>query len=397
MILIDIAIVIILFLIGFNVKNLFKGFDAYDKKILNKLFFWHFFIAIMFHFYIENFGGDAVYYWSSTKTDSLDEILSYVQKGSAAAILQLINYIPSKLLSLSFFAGNMLYALLGYIGFVYLYGIIKSLLPERAAFSEIKLFKIPLFPWLLFLPNLHFWSSGIGKDTIMFFCIALFVYSLINVKRRIFGLGIAVAISLLIRPHITLFLLSGFGIGYLIDGKLQGYQKVMIFIVIGIGFASMFSYVLNFVQLESFETGAIEEYASRKSASLNQERSGSGIDISGYSFPLKVFTFLYRPLFFDINGILAVLASFENLILMIVTLRLFRRRILKSIKRANFLIKGMIIYFVVGTFAFSLILGNLGIMLRQKNQLFPMFIIIVLWILHDYYITDKPIGKNLNE
>lgn len=384
MILLDISIVIIIFLIGFNLKNFFKDFDEKDKSILNKLFFWHFFIAIGFHFYIQNFGGDAIYYWNSTKTDSLDEILSYAQRGSAAAILQLINYIPSRLLSLSFFTGNMLFALLGYAGFVYLYRIIKHVIPDRALLSQIKLMRIPLFPWLLFLPNIHFWSSGIGKDTILFFCIALFAYSFIDMKRRFIGIAIAVGLSLLIRPHITLFLLSSFGLGYLIDGKLPGYQKALIFVVILAAFASMFSYVLNFVQLESFESGAIEEYASKKSASLNQARSGSGVDISGYPFPLKVFTFLYRPLFFDINGILAIVASFENLILLLLTIRLFMSNVWRYIKQSSYLIKGILIYFVVSTFAFSLILGNLGIMLRQKNQLFPLFLIFVIWVLYLY-------------
>ena len=229
----------------------------------------------------------------------------------------------------------------------------------------------------------------------MFFCIALFVYSIINIKRRFLGLGIALAISLVIRPHITLFLLSGFGLGYLVDGKLPGYQKALMVIIIIAGFASMFSYVLNFVQLESFETGAIEEYASKKSASLNQNRSGSGVDISGYPYPLKVFTFLYRPLFFDINGILAVVASFENLILLLITFRALRNKVWRRLKKSDFLVKGMLFYFCAGTLAFSLILGNLGIMLRQKNQLFPLLLIIIMWIFYDTVYTARNTEKQL--
>lgn len=393
MILLDICICLVVFIIGFNFKHLFKNFTASDKRTIDKLFLWHFTIAILFHFYVDIFGGDAQYYWSSTKTDSLDEIITYVSKGSATGVIQLLNYIPSKLLGASFFVGNMIYALIGFIGFVYLFQIVKHLFPDVSELSQLKVAKIPLFPWLFFLPNLHFWSSGIGKDTILFFCIALFVYSLVSIKRRFVGLGIAIGLSLLIRPHITLFLLSGFGLGYLIDGNLPGYQKAFIFLIFLAGFASIFNYVLSFVELESFETNAIEEYASRKASSLNQERSGSGVDISGYPFPLKVFTFLYRPLFFDINGILAIVASFENLFLLIITIKAFRSKLWRAIKQSSYLIKGMLIYFILGSFAFSLILGNLGIMLRQKNQFFPLFIIISLWVLYDYATKTKELDR----
>ena len=368
-----------------------RGFDKIDRKFLKQLFFYHFLIAIAFHFYIANFGGDATYYWEFARDSSLEDIMEIVNRGSATGVLYLINYLPANIFQLSFFTGNMMYALLGYVGFVYIYKTLKDIFGDLRQLFSIKLFGISIHPWIWFLPNLHFWSSGIGKDTILFFCIAVFIFCIQKVRTRLLGLLVSIIISLAIRPHITLFLLVSFGIGYMIDGRLKGYQKALLFMVFLVGFISIFNYVLEFVQLESLETSAIDEYASTKAANLNKAQSGSGIDISSYPFPLKVFTFLYRPLFFDINGILAVLASIENLILLLFTVAILRNKPFAAFKGGAVIIKSMLLYFIMGAVSFSLILGNLGIMLRQKNMFIPYFIIFGLWVL--YFNKKKSLNR----
>src|SRR5690606_35468840 len=186
-----ICITIIVFLVGFNLKNWFVDFSRTERKILSKLFFYHFLIAIAFHFYISHFGGDATDYWEAPKLLSFTDVINLARNGSASAILYLINYFPSNTLGLSFFVGNMIYALFGYLGFIYIFRIVKSQFPNLSDFDNIKLLGLPIFPWIWFLPNFHFWSSGIGKDTILFICIALFVYSFQNIKRRWVGVFIS--------------------------------------------------------------------------------------------------------------------------------------------------------------------------------------------------------------
>jgi len=379
MTILDISICCIIILIGFNLKNVFPSFDKKDRKFLNQLFVFHFLVAVTFNFLVANNGGDAIVYWNFPKINDLDAVMRVVERGSASGVVYLINYIPAHILELSFFTGNMAYALLGYIGFMYLYSIVKSTFTEASYFEKFKILGIPVLPWIWFLPNLHFWSSGIGKDTLLFFCIALFVYSLQHFRRRFLGIVISVILSLVIRPHIMLFLIVSFGIGYTLDGRLKAYQKGIIFLLFVFLFASIFSYVLDFVKLESLESQSISDYTSTKAANLNQADSSSGLDISGYSYPVKVLTFLYRPFFFDINGVLAILASIENLILLLFTITVFRNNPIKSFKKADFLMKGAVIYFIIGALSFSLILGNLGIMLRQKNMFYPMFFLFGLW------------------
>lgn len=389
MVLLDICICIIVYLIGYNLKFIFKDFTKIDRKFLTQLFFYHILVAVAFHFYISINGGDALYYWNFPKTATLQDIFDVIDQGSASGIIYLINYVPSKILGLSFFTGNMMYSLLGFTGFIYFYRIINLVVVDVSALSRVRLLGIPIYPWIWFLPNLHFWSSGIGKDSILFFCIALFAYSLINIKKSIFGIVVSLLLSLVIRPHITLFLLVSFGIAYVVDGQLKMYKKIIICLFFAIGFVSMFNYVMEFAQLESLESSAIENYTSSKATSLNDSNSESGIDISNYPFPLKVFTFIYRPMFFDTNGLLSIVASFENLLLIIFSIGLIKKRPFRAFRKANYLIKGSFVYFLAGAFSFSMILGNLGIMLRQKNMFIPAFILFGLWVYYYFTLTEN--------
>lgn len=382
--LLDICISIILLFIGFNLKNFFKGFTRYDKKILNLLFWYHILIAVVFSFYIGNNGGDAIHYWEAPVTYSLSSIIDLLESRTAIGMIYLLNYIPANILDLSFVTGNIIYACFGFLGFIYIFKIIKHFFPSEEILSEIKLFNISIFPWIWFLPNFHFWSSGIGKDTLLFTAITMFIYGLTNIKKYWILLLISMFFTITIRPHILLFLFVAFGIGFVLDGRLKGYQKMILFLVFLVGFASIFNFVLQFIQLESIESSAITEYASSKSSSLNKLKTGSGVDISGYPYPLKVFTFLYRPLFFDINGILAVVASLENFVLFVFSGLILFRKPLLAFRKVNYLLKGGLLFFLIGSLAFSLILGNLGIMLRQKNMLMPWLVIFGIWTLYLY-------------
>lgn len=397
MILLDICICTIIFLVGFNLKNLFSGLNSTDKRWLNRLFFFHFLVAVAFHFYIDSNGGDAIKYWNLPKNGTFDDVWFLIVNQRASSFMYLFNFFPSNTLQLSMFTGNMMYALLGYLGFIYLFKIFKELFKDASTLYSIKLLRVPIFPFVLFLPNLHFWSSGIGKDVILFFCVIIFVYALINIRKRIILIIISLLFSMLIRPHITLFLLVAFSIGYITDGRLKGYQKIMVFLLLFVGFISIFPYVVQFIQLDSLEVSSIEEFASTRVSNLSRVRTESSIDISGYPFPLKVFTFLYRPLFFDITGALAVLSSFENLLLLIFTMMVAISNPIRAFRRSSYLMKGMFIFFTLGAISFSLILGNLGIMLRQKNMFIPFFLIFGIWVFYYKKNGNKVIDEDTSD
>jgi hypothetical protein len=88
---------------------------------------------------------------------------------------------------------------------------------------------------------------------------------------------------------------------------------------------------------------------------------------------------LFRPFIFDIISIPFLLASIENIILLVLTIRFFGSKPITSFKRAPFVIKGMVYFLIIGTLAFSQSLGNLGIMIRMRNMFLPGLIIFLFW------------------
>ncbi|MCH2490726.1 MAG: hypothetical protein MK211_11310 [Flavobacteriales bacterium] len=336
---------------------------------------------------IMNQGGDAQLYWFESynfRYFTFDEIWEMVLRGSAAGNLLLINYFPAKVLELSFFTGNIIYGVLGYFSFVFIFAIIKENYPDIYKLKKNKILGISLFPTFLFLPNLHFWTAGIGKDTLLFLCIALFAYSVGNIRKRIIGIIVSVLIGFTVRPHIVLFLVVAFGIAYALAGNLKGYQKVFIFVLFLLGFSSIFNYVVDFVQLENIELNTIQNFTEKKARNLGGG-AGSAVDLNNYSYPFKVFTFLYRPLFFDAMNVLGLVASFENLLWLIFSIKLFKSNLRNGFKNASVQIKGLCVFFIIGACSFSLILGNLGIILRQKTP----FIIALLVFGYGVFLNKR--------
>jgi hypothetical protein len=165
------------------------------------------------------------------------------------------------------------------------------------------------------------------------------------------------------------------GLGVAFDGRLKSFQKIFITLVFAGVFVGAINYVMNFVQLESLNVETVNEYSNTKASNLSDKRIDSSIDTTSYPYPLKVFTFLFRPLFFDASGLLGLVASLENLFLLFFFIKILRNRFLKSFKKSSYLIKTSGFLFLMGALSFSLILGNLGIMLRQKTPFIMMLII----------------------
>ncbi len=368
----DFIIVVLVLILGNIFISQFKNkISGANLQTLKNLFIYHLVFGCYYCFFVL---GDAVGYWRQAKTMSYHDFVQSFTEDQGTYFILALNYFPSNFLDLSYFAGTMIYTLIGFIGLAYFYIIAVTLVPNNSKFNGYY-----LFPLLFFLPNLHFWSCGVGKDTLLFFCIAIFCYGLLLPIKRMPMIIIGLVLAYFIRPHITLFMLLGFGMAYFSGKNISIYQRVLFFaIMIGIAFAIL-PMVLKFAKIEEASIDAFDKFSSNKAALLGRASAGSAVDISSYPFPVKVFTFLFRPLFFDINGIPAVLASIENLLLLILTFTIFKTKPIQSFKKAPFVVQGMIYFLIIGTLAFSQTLGNLGIMIRMRNMFLPGLLIFIFW------------------
>lgn len=376
----DALVLMAIFIYGFNFTNKFKELDKSDRKLLTKLFFYHMVFGVAYYFYIGGNGGDAELYWGFPKKFLFSDIFLYYRGGGASKFVVSLNYFPAHILDLSFFTGFMIYAFIGYIGWVYFYRILKENVPNFTSLTNYKILGFPVFPWALFLPNLHFWSVGIGKDSLLFTCCALFIFAIKDIPKRLIPILICVGFSVMIRPHILLFLVGAVGGATILDSKVKVHKKFLLFIVFTSAFAVMLPFVMAFVNLDSLDVASIDSFSSSRAASLATEKFGSAVDTSNYPILLKVLTFLYRPFFFDSSGLLGIMSSVENLYLVLFSFKILSSRPFRAFKKGNIIIKTVVIFFVVGSTAFSMILGNLGIMLRQKTPFIVALIIFGFWV-----------------
>ncbi|MGB0879302.1 MAG: hypothetical protein ACPGTO_01905 [Polaribacter sp.] len=368
----DFVISLFLILFGFYVS---KKYKLSNKNIVIARYLWiyHLIFCVYFYFSILSQGGsDSNRYWEDAiLIKDIDMFLNmFLLKGTAAMIA--INFFPSKVLGLSYFTGSIMYAFVGYLGILYFFKISIEKISLK-----VKFLNISLFPFLFFLPNLHFWTCNVGKDTLLFFCIAIIFYY-IDKNKYIIPIIFAV-IGFLVRPHIILFIIIAFGFTYLFNAKASIFKKgVLIGVLVGV-FIIMLPKVLQYTQIESLNVENYNKFSEKKIKNLSRSHTGSSVDISSYPLPLKIFTFLYRPFFFDINGIPAILASFENLLLLLLTIKVFKNKPKIIFKNAPLIIKSLTIFLIIGTLSFSQILGNVGIMLRMRNMFLPGMFLFLLW------------------
>jgi len=372
----DILLFLLLVFFGFGFINLFQTQLAIPELLdLKRLWVFHIVMGIGYYFLTRNGGGDAWGYWRRAKIMDSEDFWYNLLEVKGTGFLNAFNYFPSKILDLGFLTNTLFYSFIGFMGFVFFYITALKTIPFNSKFKGYF-----LFPLLFFMPNLHFWSSGIGKDTLLFFCIGAFAYSLLNVFKRLPLLIFSLLLSYLVRPHITLFLLIGFSLAYLFGGKVSAGKRIFFsFLLIGVGIVILPT-VMEFAKIEETTIDSFSQFSQDRVSDLSRSHTGSSVDISSYPFPIKVFTFLFRPFFFDITGIPALVASFENLFLLILCYNVFFKfKFIKTFNQAPFIIKGMFFFLVIGTLAFSQSLGNLGIMIRMRNMFLPGLLIFILW------------------
>lgn len=379
--------IVILFLVVFGYFFMYQFKNKISENNftnLGYLYVYHLLFGCYFFFFIE---GDAIGYWRSAKTLTYDEFYHFFTDDQGTYFIFALNYLPSKVLDLSYFTGTMIYSLIGLIGFTYFYLIAIELVPKNPNINGYY-----LFPLLFFFPNLHFWSCAIGKDAILFFCIGIFSYGLLLPSKRLYMIIMGLFISYFVRPHITLFMLIGFGVAYF-SGKKISISKRLFFFSSMIGIAIvLLPLVLKFAKIEEVSLDSLDKFSTNKALLLSRSHTNSSIDISSYPLPIKIFTFLFRPFFFDINSIPSFLASIENSILLLLTFKYFSNKPLDSFRNAPFILQGMVYFLLIGTFVFSQSLGNLGIMIRMRNMFLPGLLIFFLW--HFSYIkNDSNIDK----
>jgi hypothetical protein len=375
----DIVIILLIlyYLYVSNIKICLKfKINELRRDQLHLLLLYHFIFTIIFTLYILAFKGDSYSYWhfSNIQLKRWEHLSFFEIYGTSTKFIAFLNFIPFKYCHLNYFTGNLLYSALGFMGIRYLFVLTYSYFPYN-----FKVYNFNIFPLVFFLPNLHFWTSGVGKDALVFYGIAIFLFALINPKLYWFKLFFGIVLVYHVRPHISFLLLGSTLISFLFESKLKISSKILYVSLIAAFLFLINDKVLNFLGIEDYSLNTLEGLADFQASHLNKERIGSSFNLSNYSYLYKIFTYLFRPLFYDAHNFFSLISSIENLIYLSILIWYLKNFNLKSIQILPRFLKSGLLFFLFASIAFSTSLSNLGIAMRMKNMTLIYFILFCLF------------------
>ena len=349
---------------------------------MNLLYLYHVFFFWVYYIYALFNASDSKNYFA--RPQMLDQGW-FEFFGTSTTFIDFVSWPFINVLGFNYEMMMILYSWFGYLGFVYSYLFFRENIPIK-----IKVFKnIDFLVLTLFLPNMHFWTSSLGKGSIIFMGLMMFVYSVKIPKKRWVTLILSSFLVYFIRPHVFLFIAVGVVLGYMTGKeKISFGRKFIIYVLMIGGLILAQDQILGMAGLNNSDdlVEDFESFSTTRSGELAD--SGSGVDMASYPLPLKLFTFWFRPLFFDAPGALGLIVSVENLIYLLLFFKILKKDFIKFIKNSPILVKMSLTVFFLSSLALTFVMSNLGIIMRQKSMVM-YFLFFVIY----YFLAEKKYKK----
>lgn len=348
---------------------------------MNSLFFYHLFFAIVYYTYALFNPSDSKKYFERPQYDGWAWSDYF---GTSTTFIDFLSYPFINFLGFNYEMMMLLYAYMGFLGFVYAYLFFRENIPVK-----IEVFKVDLLILLLFLPNMHFWTASLGKGAPIFLGLMMYAYAIKDAKSRWMTLAISSVLIYFIRPHVFLFVAVGTILGYMTGREqISLSRKLLITTVMIVGLVLAKDTILQMAGLDG--SGDIvqefESFSETRSSELS--KSTSGVDMASYPLPLKLFTFWFRPLFFDAPGLLGIIVSFENLIYLLLFFKILKKDFISFIRKSPISVKMSLTVFFLSSLALTFVMSNLGIIMRQKSMVMYFLFFVIF-----YYLAQKKYNR----
>ncbi|MDY3306103.1 hypothetical protein [Psychrobacter sanguinis] len=343
-----------------------------EVKMSIAFILWHTIFSIGYYFYTLNSAADAKVYFRNSIMHN-----DFSLKPGSQIITCITSFFTKGFFEFSYLNITLVYNFIGALGLLFLY---------KAIHFKMKGLSIYWF-LILFIPSMSFWSSGLGKEPFAFLGVCLFLYSIAQNKTNQVLLGLALISMFIVRPHIALMMLVSSVIYFIIRAKVHPvFKLISLPIILGSVVLSL-SYVQKYVGLEDGSLETIGAYIDqRQGYNLG---GGSSVDIASMSYPMQMFTYVFRPLPFDAHSMVALITSIENTILLLLFLFIsfkskFNLRVLLEDKNL-----WLFTYAFLTCTVLALTTANLGIATRQKWMFMPVVLYLLIYAYHDYNVKKN--------
>ena len=346
----------------FGILILFK-FKSFLKLTSNEIIFiysYHsLFTIIYFIFSINNF-NDSVYYFLNTEKEIYN--FSFGTFFIQSTINLFVNNLKISLFNLFYF-----FNIFSSFALALIYSSFKSL-------KLVKPFEKIIIIIICFLPSIYFWSSSVGKETVTFLAIGFLLFAHTKKSINYFFIIIAFILMLLVRPFMAGFMIITYPIIYLFRPNKYFLLLLPVIIAFTISFLIFLKNYMNRLSYDFFYNfnSLFSFIEKRKSDTVHSNFT----DMTNEGFFLHFFSYLYRPLPFEVFNPLYLYLGLENLVLSIITIYLAKSINFSNMYNDNKL--PLFLFSIISGFFFVIATYNLGIAIRQKwFFLIPFFFTIL--------------------
>jgi len=309
---------------------------------------------------------------------------SFGASGEGTAFTEVVTGLIYSIYTPSMRGGFLMFAFIAFLGQLLFYAAFRPWLQDKA----LKRYALVI----MFFPSIVFWPASVGKDALMIFFMGLATLGISRLLRRFELVGLILAslglyLTAEIRPHVAMMLALAAALAFVFmkrrEGRGRGIKRLipLALALIGVIFAwSAFSADFE-VSLEGTtdtqDPAAFLDRVSNQTAQGGSEVSG-GVVTSVTDIPAATLKVLFRPLIHEGTSLAILVSSVEGtLLLMVVVWKLPAAWRNRSMIRANPLLLLSIMYTGGFVIAFSSML-NLGIIARQRVQVLPFFLALLV-------------------
>ena len=343
-----------------------RSFGIYTIKSLI-LYTWHTAFSLLYCWYVLSYGGDSIGYflegqsWSgrfAVGTDAVGAISALLVSG----------------LGLSILGTFLVFNIFGQIGLLAFWGSLRQATIGKA--WRIR----ALVTLIIFLPSVSFWTSALGKDALSFMATGLALWSSLKLSRRGLLMVFSILVMLIVRPHMAGIMVLAVTAASLVDSRASIIKKLFLGLFASGAAVALVPFALRYAGVgELVSVDTLSNYIDQRQR-YNTE-GGGGVDIASMSLPMQMFTYLFRPTFFEARNLFSLAAAVDNFILLLLSLlglySLLHGR--KSGLRENRVF--MWVYVFGSWLILAMTTANMGIALRQKWMFAPMLIFLLISVI----------------
>lgn len=351
------------------------------------LFVYHLiFTFVAYQYYLKN-SGDAQLYWFLKQNQNLSSWGDYFAIGSDFVLF--LNYPFAIIGGFPILFGFLFYSFIGYVAIINLYTWSLQWIPNPPQFFGISVLQL-----IVFMPNLHFWTARLGKESLILLAL-IFIFQVITSK-AFFSLKFFLGVFLLvmIRPHVAFFLLLALLLYFVFWNSKEILKKKLLAMFIAVPVVTGLLYsVLQLTQIRYWDWERIKKFNNYSLQSF--QHADSYVPMVDYSLFEKVFAFNFRPFFFDASSLITVGISFENVLVLIILVSTIGMSVIYYKKiQLNVVSKIIVIFALVSCLFYIQRYACLGIFLRTKVMYMPFLLIVCVYLYSQIRtIKDKQTNK----